>query len=212
MRYITIRTYIHCMYLCDSITSILRMHMLLHTCTCTCVRTWFKVVLFCMLYTAAPPAITVVEVNEICTNDFTVSWTPASNEEGLSYNVTLFLGIDILTLSIMNTSYNFTVFTGLITLNTNYNISVSSVLNSCSGTPNTIMLTTATLEAGVPQSELIVTVMDCTYVHTYLVHGCYEFACTRPRGWILNNPRTTLRTCMNTMSYVHVMVNKSVSY
>ena len=144
------------------------MHM--YTCThvhaCTSVCMWFKVVLFCMLYTAAPPAITAIEVNEICTNDFTVSWTPASNEEGLSYNVTLFLGIDILTLSIMNTSYNFTVFTGLITLNTNYNISVSSVLNSCSGTPNTTMLTTATLEAGVPQSKLIVTVMDCTYVHT----------------------------------------------
>ena len=38
--------------------------------------------LYCFI---APPAITAIEVNEICTNDFTVSWTPASNEEGLSY-------------------------------------------------------------------------------------------------------------------------------
>ena len=56
----------------------------------------------------------------------------------------------------MDTSYN---FTGL-TPNTAYNISVASVLNSCSGTPNTIILTTVSVEAGVPQSKL--TVMDCT--------------------------------------------------
>ena len=58
--------------------------------------------------------------------------------------------------STMDTSYN---FTGL-TPNTAYNITVASVLNSCLGTSNTIMLTTVTVEIGVPQSELIV--MNCT--------------------------------------------------
>ena len=66
--------------------------------------------------------------------------------------------------STTNTSYN---FTGLIP-NTAYNISIASVLNSCSGTPNTIMLTTVTVEAGVPQSELIV--MNCMYSTLLYLH------------------------------------------
>ena len=107
--------------------------------------------LYCF-YTAAPPAITAIEVNEICTNDFNVSWTPASNEEGLSYNVTLSLqsGVILVSDSTMDTSYN---FTGL-TPNTEYNVSIVSVLNSCTGTLNTMLLTTVTVEAGVPQSKL----------------------------------------------------------
>ena len=107
-----------------------------------------------VLYTAASPApaITAVEVNEICTNDFTVSWTLASNEEGLSYDVIVLLQSNVIfSDSTMNTSYT---HTGL-TPNTGYNISVASVLNSCLGTPNTILLTTATVETRVPQSELI---------------------------------------------------------
>ena len=101
---------------------------------------------YCKLcFIAAPPAITSVEVNEICTNDFTVSWTPASNEEGLSYNVTLSF---ILLVSTINNSYN---FTGL-TPNTEYNVSIASVLNSCLGASNTTLLTT--VEAGVPNSEM----------------------------------------------------------
>ena len=96
-------------------------------------------------FTAVPPAITAVEVNEICTNDFTVSWTPASNEKGLSYDVTLSSPSGIMTT--MNNSYN---FTGL-TANTEYNVSIASVLDSCTGTPNTTMLTT--VEAGVPNGE-----------------------------------------------------------
>ena len=110
------------------------------------------------MYIAAPPAITAVEVNEICTNDFTVSWTPASNEEGLFYAVTLLqpgMMTAMILDSTMDTSYN---FTGL-TPNTAYIVSVASVLNSCLGTPNTIMHTTLTVEAGVPNSEL--TVMNC---------------------------------------------------
>ena len=130
----------------------------------------------------APPAITAIEVNEICTNDFTVSWTPASNEEGLSYAVTLLRsGImsGIRLESTMDTSFN---FTGL-TPNTAYNITVASVLNSCSETPNTIMLTTVTVEAGVPQSEL--TVMNCTLWYTvsasYLKVLHYTYVCNNQR-------------------------------
>ena len=114
----------------------------------TCV--WFKL---CFI---DPPAITGIEVTEVCTNDFTVSWTAASNEEGLSYNVTL------LSPSMMNgrvadyvmdTSYN---FTDLIP-NTTYNVSVASRLsNTCVGIATTTMVTTLTVEAGVPHSELIV--------------------------------------------------------
>ena len=112
----------------------------------------------------APPAITAIEVNEICTNDFNVSWTPASNEEGLFYDVILLqssMSNGIRLDSTMDTSYN---FTGL-TPNTAYNITVASVLNSCSGTPNTIMLTTVTVQAGVPQSEL--TVMNYNLLHLH---------------------------------------------
>ena len=118
-----------------------------------------------MYIDAAPPAITAIEVNEICINDFTVSWTPASNEEGLSYDVILLrsgISNGIRLDSAMNTSYN---FTGL-TPNTAYNITVASILNSCSGTSNTIILTTLTVEAGVPQSELIV----MNYTFLYLRH------------------------------------------
>ena len=103
------------------------------------------------MYTAAPPAITGVEVNEKCTNDFTVSWTPASNEEGLSYVVTLISQSGVIFVdSTMNTSYT---FTGL-TPNTDYSVFIVSVLNSCSGTHNAIIVTAVTVEAGVPQSEL----------------------------------------------------------
>ena len=88
----------------------------------------------------------------MCTNDFTVSWTPASNDTGLSYNVILSLQSVVILVSdsTMDNSYN---FTGL-TPNTNYSVSIVSVLNSCTGTPNTIILTTVTVEAGVPNSEI----------------------------------------------------------
>lgn len=105
------------------------------------------------MFIAPPPDITAIEVNETCTNDFTVSWTPASNEEGLSYSVTFSLqsGVIIVSDLRMNTSYN---FIGL-TPNTEYNVSIVSVLNSCTGTPNTIMVTTVTEQPEVPQSKLI---------------------------------------------------------
>ena len=113
-----------------------------------------------------PPAITGLRVTDICTNDITVSWTAASNEEGLSYNVVLLpssmtarTAVDVM----MDTSYN---FTGLMQ-NTNYDVSVASTFKStlCIGIPTTsMMVTTLSVRAGVPMSELIVVNI---YVHTF---------------------------------------------
>ena len=101
-----------------------------------------------------PPAIIAIEVTEVCTNDFTVSWTAASNEEGLSYTVTLSspsMINDTVVDDMMNTSYNFTN----LMPNTAYDVSVVSRLTStCLGIHNTTVVTTLTVEAGVPQSEL----------------------------------------------------------
>ena len=101
-----------------------------------------------------PPAITGIEVTEVCTNDFTVSWTAASNEEGISYNVTLLSPSMMngrVADAMMDTSYN---FTDLIP-NTAYNVSVASRLrNTCVGIATTTMVTTITVEAGVPHSKL----------------------------------------------------------
>ena len=111
---------------------------------------------------AIPPAITGIEVTEVCTNDFTVSWTTATNEEGLSYNVTLLspsMMNDRVADAMMNTSYNFTD----LMPNTTYNVYVASRLNNtCVGIATTTMVTTLTVEAGVPHSELIVT--HCTLI------------------------------------------------
>ena len=55
--------------------------------------------------------------------------------------------------AVMDTSYN---FTDLIP-NTAYNVSVASTLsNTCVGIATTTMVTTLTVEAGVPHSVLIV--------------------------------------------------------
>ena len=110
---------------------------------------------FCTIF-IDPPAITGIEVTEVCTNDFTVSWTPANYEEGLSYNVTLLspsMMNDRVADAVMDTFYN---FTDLIP-NTAYNVSVASRPSStCVGIATTTMVTTLTVEAGVPYSELIV--------------------------------------------------------
>ena len=103
-----------------------------------------------------PPAITVMNVTEVCTNDSTVSWTAASNEEGISYDVTL-LPLNISVNPMMNTSYN---FTGLMPA-TDYVVSIFSRINTCSGISTTTNLSTLSVEAGVPQSEL--TVMLCSF-------------------------------------------------
>ena len=116
-----------------------------------------------------PPAVTVIEVTEVCTNDFTLSWTAASNEEGLSYTVTLsspsmmnHTVVDVM----MNTSYNFTD----LMPNTAYDVTVVSRLAStCVGIRNTIMVTTLTVEVGVPQSELT----KASFLHSLETRGQY---------------------------------------
>ena len=115
-----------------------------------------------------PPAITAIEVTEVCTNDFTVSWSAANNEEGLSYTVTL-LPLNISVNSVMDTSYN---FTGL-TPDTDYKVNTSSIVNDCSGIATTIMVTTLTAEAGVPQSELLIVVN--MYVQCMCTFEIYAF-------------------------------------
>ena len=119
-------------------------------------------------YIVDPPAITTVEVTGRCTNDFTVSWTTASNEEGLSYTVSLLpagMAVD----PVVDTSYNFTE----LMPNTTYTVSIVSRLGStlitpCLGIPYTTMVTTLTVETGLPQSELIV--LDCTFEVSVLNH------------------------------------------
>ena len=96
-----------------------------------------------------PPVITAIDISEVCTNDFTVSWTAANNEEGVSYIVVL-IPNGITVSPVMETSYNFTE----LMPNTNYIASVASIsAETCVGAPDTTTVTTLTVEAGVPQSE-----------------------------------------------------------
>ena len=97
-----------------------------------------------------PPDITGIEVTEVCTNDFTVSWIAASNEEGLSYGVTVSPS-NINADPIMETSYN---FTGLMPA-TSYIVSIFSRINynTCVGIPNNTTITTLAAGGGL-QSKL----------------------------------------------------------
>ena len=96
-----------------------------------------------------PPVITAINITNLCTNDFTVSWTAAGNEEGISYNVMLFSN-GTAVFPVMVTSYNFTE----LMPNTNYIVSVASIsAETCVGIPDTTTVATLTVEAGVPQSE-----------------------------------------------------------
>ena len=138
-----IHTYIHIVH------SLSIMYVSIHSWLCThiCVR----IKLCCFI---DPPAIIDIEVTEVCTNDFTVSWTAASNEEGLSYNVTLFLPGMVagkVLEDLMNTSYNFTD----LMRNTGYNVLVTSKFGTCVET--SLSISVATLEVGLPPGEL------CTY-------------------------------------------------
>ena len=87
-------------------------------------------------------------IDEICTNDFTLSWTATSNETGLSYTVVLSLPSQSLTTT--NTSYNFTELIPNVT----YNVTVVASSNSGSGIPAVIMVTTLTVETGRPMGEI----------------------------------------------------------
>ena len=127
-----------------------------------------------------PPAITTADIIEVCTNDFTVSWTTANNEEGLSYDVMLFspsMMNGIVVDAMMYTSYNFTD----LMPDVDYNVSVASRLTSmCLGIAHTISVTTLKVGAGLPQGKLIVVIytleISCLfermfvswiYIHTY---------------------------------------------
>ena len=102
-----------------------------------------------------PPAITTVAVTGRCTNDFTVSWTTASNKERLSYIVSVIP--DGTSVILMDTSYNVTGLTPGFTYTVSiYTTLTTTRLTPCSGFPNMTTDTTLTVEAGVPQSELIV--------------------------------------------------------
>ena len=104
-----------------------------------------------LCYSIDPPAITSIVVTEVCTNDFTVSWTAASNEEGLSYGVTVSPS-NTTAAPILETSYN---FTGLMPA-TSYVVSIFSTIDysTCVGVPYNTIITTLAVEDGVPQSEL----------------------------------------------------------
>ena len=107
------------------------------------------------MFIFCPPAINTIEVTDVCTNNFTVSWT-AVNEEELSYTYTVTLSspnmkndtVD----AMMNTSYNFTN----LMPNTTYVVNILGTTNMCSGISNETMVTTLMEGAGVPQGELIV--------------------------------------------------------
>ena len=98
-----------------------------------------------------PPAITSVDLSNICTNDFTLSWTAASNEEGISYGVTL-LPLNVTANPIMDTSYNITDLMPA----TSYTVDVFSAINTCMGIPDVTTVSTLAVEVGVPQSELLI--------------------------------------------------------
>ena len=114
-----------------------------------------------------PPAITAADIIEVCTNDFTVSWTTANNEEGLSYDVMLFspsMMNGIVVDAMMYTSYNFTD----LMPDVGYNVSVASRLTSmCLGIAHTISVTTLKLEAGLPQGKLIVVICTLKISHLF---------------------------------------------
>ena len=103
------------------------------------------------IHVARPSSITAIEVTEVCTNDFTISWTAASNEEGLSYTVTLSspsMMNDTVVDAMMNTPYNFTD----LMPNTSYAVNIFSRDNMCSGIPNETMVITLMEGEGVPKS------------------------------------------------------------
>ena len=106
-----------------------------------------------------PPAITSVDPSDICTNDFTVSWTAASDEEGISYGVTLILLPRNITANpIMETSYNITDLMPA----TSYTVHVFSAINTCIGIPDVTTVTTLAVEVAVPKSELLI-IMHYTF-------------------------------------------------
>ena len=99
---------------------------------------------------ALPPDI--IEVTEVCINDFAVSW---NSTEGLTYTVSILPPSMMGGMSVGPTMDTTHTFTDLIP-NTVYAVSVTSIMDTCTGIPNTVMVTTLSEEMGLPQSELTV--------------------------------------------------------
>ena len=98
-----------------------------------------------------PPIINNITVEEVCSNDITMSWasTRNDNDNGLCF-VILLSSNEKQTTS--NTSKN---FTGLIP-NTNYSVTVTALASeTCIGNPESMMITTSTVEAAKPSSKLV---------------------------------------------------------
>ena len=83
-----------------------------------------------------------------------MSWTPASNEEGLSYAVKISRSdvVNDTGTVIDSITESFHHFTGLLS-DTAYIISVVSILKTCEGNPSRTMVTTLSAKEGV-QSEI----------------------------------------------------------
>ena len=102
------------------------------------------------LFSADPPPINSIRVDEVCSNDFTISWISTRDDTGLHFIVIL-APLGQLTTT-MDTNYN---FTGLMP-NTNYSVTVSTKETmACLGLSMVIMVTTVTKQAAVPRSELL---------------------------------------------------------
>ena len=104
-----------------------------------------------LLFPLDPPPINNIRVDEICSSDFTVSWTSARDDTGLYYNVMLFPPGQ--SLSTMDTYYNFTE----LTPNNNHSVTIATRFEdmTCLGFPMVMMITTSTRQATVPMSELL---------------------------------------------------------
>ena len=103
--------------------------------------------LFCP---ALPPD--VIEVVDVCTSDFTVLW---NSTEGLTYIVKILPPSMMGGVSMGPTMDTTHTFPELMP-NTVYTVSVASIMDTCTGIPNTVMAMTLSEEMGLPQSELTV--------------------------------------------------------
>ena len=101
-----------------------------------------------LFFPALPPDD--IEDTDICTNDFTISW---DSTEGLAYIVRILPPSMMGGMSVGPTMDTTHTFTDLMP-NTVYTVSVTSMMDTCTGIPNTVMVTTLSEEVGLPQSEL----------------------------------------------------------
>ena len=170
------------------------------------------------MYIDPPPAINSITVDEICTNDFTVSWTSTSNDTGLLYTVTLLP--DGETLITTSTSYN---FRGLIP-NSNYNVTIVPSSSLGTGIPTIIMVTTLMIESEKLMISKIrtyvavvnnsVVVFCATYVCLYNAHSCtyvcmHTYVCMYVHTYIHTYIHTYVCTYIHTYicTYIHAYVH-----